>query len=127
MVKPSRARMRSAVLLGSLLALLPALPALAADPTPAAEAPGPQLRAGSLMLIPAPSNVQAGQGSGITVRADTVLQAEGEVAQRVAAQFADLLARSVVVVDTDGTVLHTELVPEIGTEPDYDAAVAALG
>ncbi|OMP38904.1 hypothetical protein BMR86_15640, partial [Stenotrophomonas sp. KAs 5-3] len=64
MVKPSRARMRSAVLLGSLLALLPALPALAADPTPATEAPGPLLRAGSLMLIPAPASVQRGQGSG---------------------------------------------------------------
>jgi thioredoxin-dependent peroxiredoxin len=38
-----------------------------------------------------------------------------------------LLARSVVVIDTDGTVLHTELVPSIGIEPDYDAAVAALG
>ncbi len=38
MVKPSRAGMRSA-LLGSLIALLPALPALAADPTPATEAP----------------------------------------------------------------------------------------
>jgi thiol peroxidase len=38
-----------------------------------------------------------------------------------------LLARSVVVVDTDGTVLHTELVPSIGQEPDYDSAVAALG
>jgi thioredoxin-dependent peroxiredoxin len=38
-----------------------------------------------------------------------------------------LLARSVVVIDTDGAVLHTELVPSIGTEPDYDAAVAALG
>jgi thiol peroxidase len=38
-----------------------------------------------------------------------------------------LLARSVVVVDTEGTVLHTELVPNIGQEPDYDAAVAALG
>jgi thioredoxin-dependent peroxiredoxin len=37
-----------------------------------------------------------------------------------------LLARSVVVVDTDGTVLHTELVPSIGIEPDYDAVVAAL-
>jgi hypothetical protein len=24
-------------------------------------------------------------------------------------------------------VLHTQLVPDIGTEPDYDAAVAALG
>jgi thioredoxin-dependent peroxiredoxin len=37
-----------------------------------------------------------------------------------------LLARSVVVVDTDGTVLHTEIVPDIGDEPDYEAAVAAL-
>jgi thioredoxin-dependent peroxiredoxin len=40
--------------------------------------------------------------------------------------FAGLLARSVVVVDRDGTVLHTQVVPEIGQEPDYDAAVAAL-
>jgi thiol peroxidase len=38
-----------------------------------------------------------------------------------------LLARSVVVVDADGSVTHTEVVPDIGTEPDYDAAVAALG
>ena len=38
-----------------------------------------------------------------------------------------LLARAVVVVDTDGTVLHAELVDAIGHEPDYDAAVAALG
>jgi thiol peroxidase len=38
-----------------------------------------------------------------------------------------LLARSVVVVDTDGSVLHTQLVPDIGIEPDYDAAAAALG
>lgn len=38
-----------------------------------------------------------------------------------------LLARSVVVVDGSGTVLHAELVPEITQEPDYDAAIAALG
>ncbi|MFW0771381.1 thiol peroxidase [Arthrobacter koreensis] len=37
-----------------------------------------------------------------------------------------LLARAVVVIDADGSVLHTRLVPEITTEPDYDAAVAAL-
>ncbi|GAA1356167.1 thiol peroxidase [Arthrobacter koreensis] len=37
-----------------------------------------------------------------------------------------LLARAVVVIDADGSVLHTQLVPEITTEPDYDAAVAAL-
>lgn len=36
-------------------------------------------------------------------------------------------ARAVVVLDGDGTVLHTELVPEIANEPDYDAAIAALG
>jgi len=41
--------------------------------------------------------------------------------------MAGLLARSVVVVDADGTVLHSELVPEITQEPDYEAAVAALG
>jgi thiol peroxidase len=37
-----------------------------------------------------------------------------------------LFARAVVVVAEDGTVLHTELVPEIAQEPDYDAALAAL-
>ena len=40
--------------------------------------------------------------------------------------FAGLLARAVVVIDADGTVVHTELVPAIGQEPDYDAAIAAL-
>lgn len=40
--------------------------------------------------------------------------------------LAGLLARSVVVLDTDGTVLYTELVPEIAQEPDYDAAITAL-
>lgn len=40
--------------------------------------------------------------------------------------LAGVLARAVVVIDTDGTVLHTELVPEITTEPDYDGALAAL-
>lgn len=42
-------------------------------------------------------------------------------------KFEGLLARSVVVVGEDGNVIYTELVPEIATEPDYDAAVAALG
>lgn len=40
--------------------------------------------------------------------------------------LAGLLARSVVVLDTDGTVLYTELVPEITTEPDYESALKAL-
>lgn len=41
--------------------------------------------------------------------------------------LAGLLARAVVVLDTDGTVLHSQLVDEITNEPDYDAAIAALG
>ena len=37
-----------------------------------------------------------------------------------------LLARAVVVVDGAGKVIHTELVPEIAQEPDYNAALAVL-
>jgi thiol peroxidase len=37
-----------------------------------------------------------------------------------------LLARAVVVVDEKGIVTHTELVPEIAHEPNYDTALAAL-
>jgi thiol peroxidase len=35
-------------------------------------------------------------------------------------------ARGVVVLDEADTVLHAQLVPEIGQEPDYEAALAAL-
>jgi thiol peroxidase len=37
-----------------------------------------------------------------------------------------LAARAVVIVDGDGKVKYAQLVPEIGQEPDYDAALAAL-
>lgn len=37
-----------------------------------------------------------------------------------------LLSRSVVVVDADGVVRYTQQVEETTTEPDYDAALAAL-
>lgn len=37
-----------------------------------------------------------------------------------------LLARSVVVLDEGGKVLHAQLVPEIAQEPDYEAALAML-
>src|SRR6266850_8540787 len=37
-----------------------------------------------------------------------------------------LTARAVVVLDENNKVLHSELVPEIKNEPDYDAALAAL-
>lgn len=40
--------------------------------------------------------------------------------------FQGLLARSVVVIDENGNVVYTELVPEIAQEPDYEAALAAL-
>lgn len=40
--------------------------------------------------------------------------------------IASLLARSVVVLDTDGTVLYTELVPETSQEPDYEGAKNAI-
>lgn len=40
--------------------------------------------------------------------------------------LAGVLSRSVVVIDEAGNVIYTEQVPEIKTEPDYDAALAAL-
>ena len=41
--------------------------------------------------------------------------------------LAGLCARAVVVIGADGNVVHSELVPNIASEPDYDAAVASLG
>jgi thiol peroxidase len=40
--------------------------------------------------------------------------------------LAGLTARAVVVLDTDGKVLHTELVGEVAHEPNYEAALKAL-
>jgi len=40
--------------------------------------------------------------------------------------FAGLLARAVVVIDPHGTVKYTQLVPQIGEEPNYEAALKAL-
>jgi thioredoxin-dependent peroxiredoxin len=39
--------------------------------------------------------------------------------------FAGLDARAVVVIDENGIVKHTEMVKEIGEEPDYQAALTA--
>lgn len=41
--------------------------------------------------------------------------------------LAGLTARAVVVTDEHDRVIHTQLVPEIGQEPDYEAALGALG
>lgn len=38
----------------------------------------------------------------------------------------DLFARVVIVLDEEGTITYTELVPDIVQEPNYDAALAAL-
>jgi thiol peroxidase len=40
--------------------------------------------------------------------------------------LAGVSARAVVVLDESNKVIYTELVPEITTEPNYDAALAAL-
>ncbi len=41
--------------------------------------------------------------------------------------LAGLLARAVLVLDANGVVQYTELVPEIAQEPNYAAAIAAVG
>lgn len=41
--------------------------------------------------------------------------------------MAGLLGRAVVVIGADGNVVYSELVPEIGQEPDYEAELKALG
>ncbi|MFZ0257926.1 MAG: thiol peroxidase [Gammaproteobacteria bacterium] len=40
--------------------------------------------------------------------------------------LATLSARAIVVLDRENKVVYTELVPEIGDEPDYEKALAAL-
>lgn len=40
--------------------------------------------------------------------------------------FAGLFARAIVVIDPAGKIKYTELVPQIGDEPNYDAAIKAI-
>ena len=40
--------------------------------------------------------------------------------------LAGLMARAIVVINEDGSVVHTEQVPEIGQEPNYKAALKSL-
>ena len=40
--------------------------------------------------------------------------------------LAGITARAIVVIDENNKVVHTELVPEIKQEPNYDKALAAL-
>jgi thiol peroxidase len=45
----------------------------------------------------------------------------------VTGPLAGVAARAVVVLDENDKVLHAQLVPEIRNEPDYEAAIEALG
>jgi len=40
--------------------------------------------------------------------------------------FSGLFARAIVVIDKQGKIKHTELVPVIGDEPNYDAALKSI-
>ncbi len=40
---------------------------------------------------------------------------------------AGLFARAIVVADESGRILYTDVTPTVHVEPDYDAAIAALG
>ena len=40
--------------------------------------------------------------------------------------MAGFFARAIVVVGADGKVKYTEMVPKVGQEPDYDAALKAV-
>lgn len=44
----------------------------------------------------------------------------------VSGPLAGLASRAVIVLDENNKVLHSQLVPEIKQEPDYDAALAVL-
>lgn len=57
--------------------------------------------------------------------------AEGSFGRDYGVQITDggfnhLHARAIVVLNTEGEVTHTELVPEVGQEPNYEAALAAI-
>jgi thiol peroxidase len=59
-----------------------------------------------------------------TMRGRDFLKAYG--VEITSGPLAGVAARGVVVLDESDTVLHSELVPEITQEPNYDAALAAL-
>ncbi|HUG98455.1 MAG TPA: thiol peroxidase [Gammaproteobacteria bacterium] len=60
-----------------------------------------------------------------TMRSDDFARSYG--VQIADGPMTGLTARAVVVLDENDTVVHAELVPEIGEEPDYEAALKALG
>ncbi|MEM7141958.1 MAG: thiol peroxidase [Actinomycetota bacterium] len=63
--------------------------------------------------------------TGSTFKNPEVLEAYG--VRMTDGKLEGMAARAVVVIGADGNVTHAELVPEIAQEPDYDAAIAAIG
>lgn len=62
---------------------------------------------------------------------ETLSDFRGHFGDDYGVTFADspmkgLLSRAVIVADASGEVVYTEQVPEITTEPNYEAALAAL-
>jgi len=62
---------------------------------------------------------------------ETLSDFRGHFGDDYGVTFADspmkgLLSRAVIVANADGEVVYTEQVPEITTEPNYEAALAAL-
>lgn len=51
---------------------------------------------------------------------------EGYGVEIVDGAFKGLNARAIVVIDGEGKVIYTELVPEVGQEPNYEKALASL-
>lgn len=59
-----------------------------------------------------------------TLRGSEFLEAYGVLI--TSGEFAGLAARAVVVIDENDKVIHSQLVSEIKTEPDYASALAVL-
>ena len=80
-----------------------------------------------------PTNTAVGEGAGdgASARPGQEPPSTGSRPTRASGQLEDaksqLLARAVVVIDSNGAVLYNEMVPEIADEPNYDAAIAAPG
>lgn len=55
-----------------------------------------------------------------------VRMVDGPLRELLARAVIVLLARAVIVADAAGAVIYTQPVPNLATEPDYDAALAAL-
>lgn len=95
----------------------------------AADLPDTKVVCVSADLPPATARFCAAEGIENVITASTFRSSFGDDygVRMTDGKLQGLNARAVLVLDRDGTVLHRELVPEIAQEPDYDAAIGALG